>query len=157
STLPTKGMTSMISMVSISLEDFLPFILLLMVIIVAVVIVTVIWVVIFIDVIVGVVIVVVMIIRIVVVVAGVSSIIKLSFVIIVDLIGDEDSTDEDGDIGVSVSLGDKIFSKGKESLESNIGDSDNTGNGGKTAGRAIITWGGGIALLISESEGTIVE
>ncbi|GJX72359.1 hypothetical protein Tco_0309530 [Tanacetum coccineum] len=45
STLPTKGMRSIISTVSISLEDFLPSILLLMVIIVAVVIVTVIWVV----------------------------------------------------------------------------------------------------------------
>ncbi|GJZ32356.1 hypothetical protein Tco_0577792 [Tanacetum coccineum] len=72
-----------------------------------------------------------------------------------DLIGDEDSIDEDGDIGVSVSLGDKIFSKGKESLEINIGDSDNTGNSGKTTGRVIINWGGGIALLISELEGTI--
>ncbi|GKE95506.1 hypothetical protein Tco_1580361, partial [Tanacetum coccineum] len=58
STLPTKGMRSIISMVSISLKDFLPSILLLMVIIVAVVIVTVIWVVIFVNVIVGVVIVV---------------------------------------------------------------------------------------------------
>ncbi|GJR91613.1 hypothetical protein Tco_0215624 [Tanacetum coccineum] len=89
STLPTKGMRSIISTVSISLEDFLPFILLLMVIIVAVVIFTVIWVVV-VDVIVGVVIVVtiigvgvvVMIIGIVVVVAGFPSIIKLSFVII---------------------------------------------------------------------------
>ncbi|GJU89547.1 hypothetical protein Tco_1301970 [Tanacetum coccineum] len=86
STLPTKGMRSIISMVSISLEDFLPSILLLMVIIVAVVIVTVIWVVIFVNVIVGVVIVVaiigvvvfVTIIGIVVVVGGVPSIIKLS-------------------------------------------------------------------------------
>ncbi|GKC82548.1 hypothetical protein Tco_1138265 [Tanacetum coccineum] len=50
---------------------------------------------------------------------------------------------------------DEIFSEGKKSGESNIGDSDNIRNGGKTAGRAIITWGGGIALLISESEGTI--
>ncbi|GJX77662.1 hypothetical protein Tco_0324473 [Tanacetum coccineum] len=74
-----------------------------------------------------------------------------------DLIGDEDSTDEDGDIGVLVSLGDEIFSEGKKSRESNIGDSDNIRNGGKTAGRAIITWGGGIASLISKSEGTIVE
>ncbi|GJU08061.1 hypothetical protein Tco_1124491 [Tanacetum coccineum] len=74
---------------------------------------------------------------------------------VVDLIGDEDPTD--GDIGVSVSLGDEIFSEGKESRESNIDDSDNTGDGGKTAGRAIITWGGGIASLISESEGMIVE
>ncbi|GKD80901.1 hypothetical protein Tco_1347740 [Tanacetum coccineum] len=75
----------------------------------------------------------------------------------VDLIGDEDSTNEDGDIGVLVSLGDEIFSEGKKSQESSIGDSDNTGDGGKTAGRAIITWGGGIASLISELEGTIVE
>ncbi|GKD55848.1 hypothetical protein Tco_1289235, partial [Tanacetum coccineum] len=90
SSLPTKGMRSIISMVSISFEDFMPSILLLMVIIVAVVIITFIWVVIFVDVIVGVVIVVViirvvvvvMIIRIVVVVVGVPSIIKLSFVII---------------------------------------------------------------------------
>ncbi|GJV25353.1 hypothetical protein Tco_1378048 [Tanacetum coccineum] len=76
---------------------------------------------------------------------------------LVDLTGDEDPTDEDGDIGVSVSLGVEIFLEGKKSQESNIGDSDNTGDGGKTAGRAIITWGGGIASLISESEGTIVE
>ncbi|GJU64659.1 hypothetical protein Tco_1246494 [Tanacetum coccineum] len=90
STLPTKGMRSIISTVSISLEDFLPSILLLMVIIVAVIIVTVIWVVIFVNVIVGVVIVVaiigvvvfVTIIGIVVVGGGVPSIIKLSFVII---------------------------------------------------------------------------
>ncbi|GKC27029.1 hypothetical protein Tco_1034323, partial [Tanacetum coccineum] len=74
---------------------------------------------------------------------------------VVDLTGDEDPTDEDGDIGVSVSLGDEIYSEGKKSRESSIGDSDNTGDGGKTAGRAIITWGGGIASLISESEGTI--
>ncbi|GJS46889.1 hypothetical protein Tco_0597010 [Tanacetum coccineum] len=58
STLPTKGMRSIISMISISLKDFLPSILLLMVIIIAVIIVTVIWVVIFVNVIVGVVIVV---------------------------------------------------------------------------------------------------
>ncbi|GJV21916.1 hypothetical protein Tco_1370936 [Tanacetum coccineum] len=90
STLPTKGMRSIISTVSISLEDFMSSILLRMVIIVAVVIVTVIWVVIFVNVIVGVVIVVaiigvvvfVTIIGIVVVVGGVPSIIKLSFVII---------------------------------------------------------------------------
>nr|GEX59476.1 hypothetical protein [Tanacetum cinerariifolium] len=31
-------------------------------------------------------------------------------------------------------------------LESDIGDCNNTGDGGKTAGRAIITWGGEIAL-----------
>ncbi|GKF11191.1 hypothetical protein Tco_0049117 [Tanacetum coccineum] len=58
---------------------------------------------------------------------------------VVDLTGDEDPTDEDGDIGVSVSLGDEIFLEGKKSQESNTKDGD------KTAGRAIITWGGGIA------------
>nr|GEY03926.1 hypothetical protein [Tanacetum cinerariifolium] len=80
-----KRMRSIISMVSISLEGFLPFILLLVVIIVAVILVVVV-----IDAIVGVVIVVasigvvvvVMIIGIVIVDGGVSHIIKLSFVII---------------------------------------------------------------------------
>ncbi|GJT53577.1 hypothetical protein Tco_0988631 [Tanacetum coccineum] len=82
---------------------------------------------------------------------------------VVDLTGDEDPTDEDGDtrmgdsIRVSVSLGGEISSGGKKSRELNIGDSDNIGDGGKTAGRAILTWGGGITLLISESEGMIVE
>ncbi|GJZ81237.1 hypothetical protein Tco_0646231 [Tanacetum coccineum] len=57
----------------------------------------------------------------------------------VDLIDDEDPTDEDGDIGVSVSLGDEISLEGKKSRDSNISDSDNTRDGGKTAGRAIIT------------------
>ncbi|GJW12919.1 hypothetical protein Tco_1578746 [Tanacetum coccineum] len=52
---------------------------------------------------------------------------------LVDLTGDEDPTDEDGDIGVSVSLGDEIFLEGKKSQESNIGDSDNTRDGGKIA------------------------
>ncbi|GKE79201.1 hypothetical protein Tco_1545321, partial [Tanacetum coccineum] len=76
STLPTKGMRSIISTVSISLDGFLPSILLLvvMVVIVAVILVVVI------VAIVGVVIV-IMIIRVVVVV-GVSAIIKPSFVII---------------------------------------------------------------------------
>ncbi|GJV29063.1 hypothetical protein Tco_1385511 [Tanacetum coccineum] len=55
---------------------------------------------------------------------------------VVDLTGDEDPTDEDGDIGVSVSLGDEIFLEGKKSQESNIGDSDNTGDGGKIAAQA---------------------
>ncbi|GJY29256.1 hypothetical protein Tco_0405023 [Tanacetum coccineum] len=59
---------------------------------------------------------------------------------VVDLTGDEDPIDEDGDIGVLVSLSDEIFLEGKKSQESNIGDSDNTRDGGKTAGRAIITW-----------------
>ncbi|GKE40147.1 hypothetical protein Tco_1463552, partial [Tanacetum coccineum] len=288
-TLPTEGMMSIISIVSISLEGFLPSILLLVVIIVAVVIVAVILVVVVVDAIVGVVIVVasigvvvvVVIIGVVVIVdGGVPHIIKLSFVIIVqaillacsiligwayafhhdkassvkvlvanvtlsfsslvfplglsaactsraatipsaisfrmaasvivgvadvdvsweesiniykpthnknkmiqikdigliisthtidimkqrvDLTSDEEPTDEDGDVvmgdptGVLVSLGDEIFLEGKKSRESNIGDSDNTGDGDKTTGRAIITWGGGIASLISESERTIVE
>ncbi|GJS62243.1 hypothetical protein Tco_0657027 [Tanacetum coccineum] len=89
-TLPTEGMRSIISTVSISLEGFLPSILLLVMIIVAVVIVAVILVVVVVA-IVGVVIVVmiigvfviVTIIRVVVVVVvGVSFILKLSFMII---------------------------------------------------------------------------
>nr|GEV48342.1 hypothetical protein [Tanacetum cinerariifolium] len=47
-------------------------------------------------------------------------------------------------IGVSVSLG-EISLEGNKSYESNIGDSDNTGDGGKITGRAITTWGGGMA------------
>ncbi|GKC53640.1 hypothetical protein Tco_1076385 [Tanacetum coccineum] len=62
----------------------------------------------------------------------------------VNLTSDEDPTDEDEDIGVLVSLDDAIILEGKKSQESNIGDSDNTRDGGKTTGRAIINWGGGI-------------
>nr|GEV35657.1 hypothetical protein [Tanacetum cinerariifolium] len=53
---------------------------------------------------------------------------------VLDLIGDVDPTDEDGDIGmgdstgVSASLDGEIFSGGKKCQESNIGDSDNTGD-----------------------------
>ncbi|GJT96531.1 hypothetical protein Tco_1092049 [Tanacetum coccineum] len=79
STLPTQGMRSIISTVSISLEGFLPSILLLVVIIVVVVIVAVILVVVVVA-IVGVVIIVAIIG--VFVVVGISTIIKLSFVII---------------------------------------------------------------------------
>ncbi|GJZ88352.1 hypothetical protein Tco_0660134 [Tanacetum coccineum] len=66
----------------------------------------------------------------------------------VDLIGDEDPTDEDGDIGmgdstgVLVSLGGGISSGGKKSQESNIGDSGNTRDGGKTGGGSIGACGG---------------
>ncbi|GJS60453.1 hypothetical protein Tco_0655237 [Tanacetum coccineum] len=58
----------------------------------------------------------------------------------IDLTGDEDPTDEDGGIGmgdstgVSVSLGGEISSGGKKYQKSNIGDSDNTGDGGTTVG-----------------------
>nr|GEW69293.1 hypothetical protein [Tanacetum cinerariifolium] len=54
-----------------------------------------------------------------------------------DLIGDVDPTDEDGDIGmgdstgVSTSLDGEILSGGNKCRESNIGDSDNTEDGGK--------------------------
>ncbi|GJV69181.1 hypothetical protein Tco_1484690 [Tanacetum coccineum] len=70
---------------------------------------------------------------------------------VVDLTGDEDPTDEDGDTrmgdstGVLVFLGGEISSGGKKYWESNISGSDNTGDRGKTAGRAIIAWGGRIA------------
>ncbi|GKC33813.1 hypothetical protein Tco_1046197 [Tanacetum coccineum] len=62
---------------------------------------------------------------------------------VVDLTGDEDPTDKDGDTGmgdstrVSLSLGGEISSRGNKSRESNIG-------GGTIVGRAIITWGGGM-------------
>ncbi|GKF22954.1 hypothetical protein Tco_0075276, partial [Tanacetum coccineum] len=65
---------------------------------------------------------------------------------VVDLNGDEDPTDEDGDIGmgdstgVSVSLGGEIFLGGKKCWESNISDSDNTGDRGKIVGGAIGAW-----------------
>ncbi|GKC61684.1 hypothetical protein Tco_1089282, partial [Tanacetum coccineum] len=64
---------------------------------------------------------------------------------VVDLIGDEDPTDEDGDIGmgdstgVLVSLGGGISSGGKKSRESNIGGS--IGDGGTTVGGGIVTYG----------------
>nr|GFA70347.1 hypothetical protein [Tanacetum cinerariifolium] len=45
--------------------------------------------------------------------------------------------------GVLVSLG-EISLEGNKSWESNIGDSDNTRDGGKIVGRAITTWGGGM-------------
>nr|GFC05030.1 reverse transcriptase domain-containing protein [Tanacetum cinerariifolium] len=54
----------------------------------------------------------------------------------VDLTGDEDPTNEDGDTGMGdltrflVSLGGDIFSGEKKSQESNIGGSDNTGDRG---------------------------
>nr|GFD17069.1 hypothetical protein [Tanacetum cinerariifolium] len=63
--------------------------------------------------------------------------------------GDEDPSDEDGgtgigdSTGVSVSLG-EISLKGNKSWELNIVDSDNTRDGGKIAGRTIITWDGGM-------------
>nr|GFD02317.1 hypothetical protein [Tanacetum cinerariifolium] len=53
-----------------------------------------------------------------------------------DLIGDDDPIDEDGDTEVSVSLG-EISSKGKKSWESDIGDCDNTRDGGKITGGGI--------------------
>ncbi|GJY92818.1 hypothetical protein Tco_0508600 [Tanacetum coccineum] len=69
-------------------------------------------------------------------------------VYVIDLIGDEDPTNEDGDIGmgdstrVSVSLGGGISSGGKKYQESNIGDSGNTGDGDKTSGGSIGACGG---------------
>nr|GEU77610.1 reverse transcriptase domain-containing protein [Tanacetum cinerariifolium] len=60
-----------------------------------------------------------------------------------DLIGDVDPTDEDGDIGmgdstgVLASLDGKIFLGEKKCQESNIGDSDNSGDGCKIVGGAI--------------------
>nr|GFC30410.1 hypothetical protein [Tanacetum cinerariifolium]GFC30911.1 hypothetical protein [Tanacetum cinerariifolium] len=65
-----------------------------------------------------------------------------------NLTSDKDPTDEDGDvkmgdsIGVSSSLDGKIFSGGKKCQESNIGDCDNTGDGGKIVSGAIGACGG---------------
>ncbi|GJV97253.1 hypothetical protein Tco_1548830 [Tanacetum coccineum] len=66
---------------------------------------------------------------------------------VVDLtVDDEDRDTKMGDsTGVSVSLSGGISLEGKKSQESNIGGSDNTRDIGKTAGRAIIAWGDGIA------------
>nr|GEU50631.1 hypothetical protein [Tanacetum cinerariifolium] len=72
---------------------------------------------------------------------------------VVDLTGDEDPTNEDGDtkmgdsIGVSVSLGGEIFFGEKKSHESNIGDSDNTGDGDKIVDGAIEACSGGIGKI----------
>nr|GEU55777.1 hypothetical protein [Tanacetum cinerariifolium] len=150
----TQGIVSSIPIGgSICPKGFLLPILLLVVIIVTVVIVAVILIVIVVVMVILVVIVVVKvviaIIGVVVVVADVSSILKLSFVIIVDLIGGEDPTDEDGDTEVSVSLG-EISSEGKKSYESDIGYCDNTRDEGKTAGRAIITWGGSLRIFFEQ-------
>ncbi|GJZ84980.1 hypothetical protein Tco_0650319 [Tanacetum coccineum] len=79
-----------------------------------------------------------------------------------DLIGDVDPTDEDGyigmgnSIGVSTSLGGEIFSGGNKSRESNIGDSDNTGDGGKIVGGAIRACGG-IGERASEAKRSLVK
>ncbi|GJZ93403.1 hypothetical protein Tco_0665468 [Tanacetum coccineum] len=80
----------------------------------------------------------------------------------VDLTSDEDPTDKDGDIGmgdstgVSASLGGEIFSGGKKCQESNIGDSDNTGDGGKIVGGAIGACGG-IGERASEAKRSLVK
>nr|GEV07928.1 hypothetical protein [Tanacetum cinerariifolium] len=82
---------------------------------------------------------------------------------VVDLTGNEDPTDEDGDTGmsdltgVSVSLGGEIFSEEKKSQESNISGSDNTRDRGKTAGRAIIAWGGGISSYACMIYGSLCD
>nr|GEW53641.1 hypothetical protein [Tanacetum cinerariifolium] len=64
---------------------------------------------------------------------------------VVDLTSDEDPSDKDGgtgmgdSTGVSVSLG-KMSLEGNKYWESNISDNDNTRDGGKIAGRVIVTW-----------------
>ncbi|GJS78045.1 hypothetical protein Tco_0727926 [Tanacetum coccineum] len=77
----------------------------------------------------------------------------------IDLTGDEDLIDEDVDIGigdstgVSASLGGEIFLGGKKCQESNISDSDNTGDGSKIVSRAIRACGGIGINLISWEDG----
>nr|GEZ24443.1 hypothetical protein [Tanacetum cinerariifolium] len=58
-----------------------------------------------------------------------------------DLISNVDPTDEDGDIGM-----------GDSTTESNIGDSDNTRDGGKIVGRAIGAGSGGIGVNTPRSD-----
>nr|GEW43735.1 reverse transcriptase [Tanacetum cinerariifolium] len=70
---------------------------------------------------------------------------------VADLTGDEDPSDEDRGIGMGDSTGVsvplvEISLERNKSWESNIGDSDNTGDGGKIAGRVITTWGGRMVL-----------
>ncbi|GKF65445.1 hypothetical protein Tco_0191962, partial [Tanacetum coccineum] len=78
----------------------------------------------------------------------------------VDLIGDEDPTDEDGDIGmgvstgVSMSLGGEISSRGNKSQESKISGRDNTGDGGTIVEGGIVTCGG---LMASYSCMTFIQ
>nr|GEU34585.1 zinc finger, CCHC-type [Tanacetum cinerariifolium] len=72
---------------------------------------------------------------------------------VVDLTSNEDLIDEGRDTGVSdsevsVSLG-EIFPGGRKSRESNIGDSDNTEDGGKIVGGAIGACSRGIEILDS--------
>ncbi|GJZ39475.1 hypothetical protein Tco_0586038 [Tanacetum coccineum] len=62
-----------------------------------------------------------------------------------------------GDLtGVSVSLGGEIFPGGKKCQKSNIGDSDNTGDGGKIVGGAIGACGG-IGERASEAKRSLVK
>ncbi|GJV98042.1 hypothetical protein Tco_1549619 [Tanacetum coccineum] len=83
-------------------------------------------------------------------------------ILTIDLTGDKDPTDEDGDIGigdstgVSASLGGEIFLGGKKCQESNIGDSDNTGDGGKIVGEAIGAYGG-IGERAGEAKRSLVK
>nr|GEY40193.1 reverse transcriptase domain-containing protein [Tanacetum cinerariifolium] len=58
----------------------------------------------------------------------------------VDLSGDEDPTDKDGDIGMGDSTGVLVSLGGGISQESNIGDGDNTEDGGTIVGGRIV-WG----------------
>nr|GEV77788.1 hypothetical protein [Tanacetum cinerariifolium] len=55
-------------------------------------------------------------------------------------------TGMDDTTGVSTSLSGEISLGEKKFWKSDIGDCDNSGDGSKIAGRAIITWGGEIAL-----------
>ncbi|GJS56538.1 vicilin-like seed storage protein [Tanacetum coccineum] len=92
----------------------------------------------FVTMVVGVGVTVVVIVAVVVVVVKSSSVVKLSFVITC-----RDPVDSSKE--VSVSLGVRISSRGEKSRESNIGGSDNSGDGGTRVG-------GGINKLFKDSE-----
>nr|GEU75929.1 hypothetical protein [Tanacetum cinerariifolium] len=73
---------------------------------------------------------------------------------VVDLTSDEDRDIGMGDsTGVSASLGGKIFSREKKCQESNIGDSVNTGDGGKIVSGAL----GACGERASEDERSLVK
>ncbi|GJU03687.1 hypothetical protein Tco_1114025 [Tanacetum coccineum] len=85
---------------------------------------------------------------------------------VVDLTGDEDLTDEDGDtrmgdsIGVLVSLGDEISSRGKKSRESNIGGSTIAGKIDSEDKRSLVKSSeesGEMFPIDSEIEDNVVE
>nr|GEY11475.1 hypothetical protein [Tanacetum cinerariifolium] len=70
---------------------------------------------------------------------------------VVDLTGDEDPTNEDRDIGMGDSTEVLVSLGGGISQESNIGDSDNTGDGGTIVGGGIAEANLGYYFIVQQS------